>query len=407
MKSIRLTFCCIVLTCGSIAHAANTFISFDSGPAKTPLQATALSGDGGTVVGATIIPSAAPEVIDRIEAFSWAATQGIQPLRPQPPHPFFHTIAHGVSYDGQVIVGNRFDPRAVQEAFRWTASGGLVGLGFPSPAHVGDFDSSSAQVISADGETVFGDSSSSSPFRWTAGDGMSPFPLGVQAMSADGSVLVGTRITIGFNSEAFRWTETTGAIGLGDLPGGDNQSLGMAVSANGEVVVGQSAGPESSEAFRWTSQGGIHSLGDMPGGDVDSRATAVSPLGEIAFGTSQTQSGQVAFVWDAVHGMRDFRQVLSNDYGLQDELVGWHLENVVGISFDGRTVAGNGTNPAGHSEAWIVRFDRPIGVPEPTAFAWAIAIAFLVPCCRRKSSSNHLFARSRPSFPAPKTYRRN
>ena len=48
-------------------------------------------------------------------------------------------------------------------------------------------------------------------------------------MSADGSVIVGYSQS-DFGAEAFRWTESEGMVGLGDLPGGEfySQALGTA-----------------------------------------------------------------------------------------------------------------------------------------------------------------------------------
>jgi hypothetical protein len=75
--------------------------------------------------------------------------------------------------------------------------------------------------------------------------------------------------------------------------------------------------------------------------------------------------------------------------------MGWHLFDVVGISNDGRTVAGNGTNPDGNAEAWIVRLDHPIGAPEPSSLASALlaGIPFVMARRRRK-----LFVRDAMAF---------
>ena len=39
-------------------------------------------------------------------------------------------------------------------------------------------------------------------------------------------------------TEAFRWTEGSGMVGLGDLAGGSFYSVANAVNADGSVVVG-------------------------------------------------------------------------------------------------------------------------------------------------------------------------
>jgi hypothetical protein len=66
--------------------------------------------------------------------------------------------------------------------------------------------------------------------------------LGVAGVSADGLVVVGdirpTGATSG-DSQAFRWTTSTGLIGIGFLPGKDS-SAALGVNADGSVIVGNS-----------------------------------------------------------------------------------------------------------------------------------------------------------------------
>src|SRR5215467_5142666 len=82
------------------------------------------------------------------------------------PGGMFLSRASGASADGSVVVGTSLGP-SEEEAFRWTAAGGLVGLGvLPG----GEGGLSSALVVSADGSLVVGVSDSSAgrqAFRWT------------------------------------------------------------------------------------------------------------------------------------------------------------------------------------------------------------------------------------------------
>jgi probable HAF family extracellular repeat protein len=171
--------------------------------------------------------------------------------------------AVGVSADGSVIAGISGSPRGNQ-AFRWTAATGMVGLG----ALPGGQFFSAASGISADGSVVVGAS-----------------------RSAQGI-------------EAFRWTAATGMVGLGALPGGGFFSYGRAVSADGSVIVGDSITNLGSEAFIWDSGGGIRNLrGLLIGlGDdltdwqlVDARG--VSADGRTIVGLAENISGhQEAYV---------------------------------------------------------------------------------------------------------------
>jgi hypothetical protein len=78
-----------------------------------------------------------------------------------------------------------------------------------------------------------------------------------------------------------------------------------------------------------------------------------------------------AFIWDAQHGMRNLQSVLEADYGM--DLTGWQLTSAVDISDDGLVIAGNGINPLGQSEGWVVRLEA---IPEP-----ATLVLFVVGAC--------------------------
>ena len=78
-------------------------------------------------------------------------------------------------------------------------------------------------------------------------------------VSGDGSVVVGTS-----GHGASRWTDASGWVGLGELPGGDLGSGAAAVSSDGSVIVGSvQPAPNLVEAFYWTSSGGMKRLWDV------------------------------------------------------------------------------------------------------------------------------------------------
>ena len=170
-------------------------------------------------------------------------------------------------------------------------------------------------------------------------------------VSADGSVVVGLSNSVS-GQEAFRWTSGGGMVGLGGLTGGNFNSLAFGVSADGSVVVGYSVSASGTEAFRWTSEGGMFGLGDLAGGIFESRAHGVSADGSlvIGFGAGVSVVWE-AFIWDAANGMQNLQSVLEGQLGL--DLTGWTLNKALGISTDGTTIVGWGTNPDGNIEAWI------------------------------------------------------
>src|SRR4051812_31470082 len=77
-----------------------------------------------------------------------------------------------------------------------------------------------------------------------------------QAVSADGSTVVGYSGNPLFGTRAFRWTKSDGMIDLGSLSG-DVSSWANAASADGTTIVGGT----SIEGFRWTKESGLVGLG--------------------------------------------------------------------------------------------------------------------------------------------------
>ena len=291
----------------------------------------------------------------------------------------FFSTGRGVSLGGTVVVGYSLSAAALGasppwEAFRWE-SGVMTGLGdLPG----GEFFSRASDV-SADGSIVVGTSTSGVPgrreaFRWTVGMGMVGLgflPGGnsgsvANTCSADGSVVVGFSHYAGSSFiQPFRWSAETGMVGLGglfDLGGGQVEGNANGVSADGSVVVGSSNyAPGLTEAFRWTAVTGMVGLGDLPGGAVSSAALGVSADGLIVIGHSQTDAGREAFIWDATNGMRNLKDVLESDFGL--DLTGWTLRESRGPSDNGLVVVGSGTNPMGQEEGWI--FSMVVGEDDP------------------------------------------
>ena len=170
-------------------------------------------------------------------------------------------------------------------------------------------------------------------------------------------------------------------MGLGDLEGGNFFSQANAVSADGSVVVGTGVSASFEEAFRWTDAGMV-GLGGLTGGNnfFGSRATGVSADGSVVVGRGSSASGSEAFIWDEDAGMRSLQQLLIAEYGLELSLMDWILSEATGISADGRSIVGYGTNPDGDREAWLVRLGEPgngvAPIPEPTPLA-VLAVAAL------------------------------
>ncbi len=297
-------------------------------------QAIDVSGDGSVVVGAGS-GSSFPG------GFRWTAQGGAVALGGIPPGAS-SAYPLGVSEDGSVVVGQISLSGIVgPRASRWTADTGWIELG------LGLRD---AQATSADGSVIVGGDDIGRGFRWTAGGGAVFLGPGrAYGVSADGSVVAG-----GSDSSPWRWTAAEGTVPL--MP--SYQGGASDVSADGSVLVGE-AGPSPGPAWRWTEAGGFVDLGTLPS-TYFGGALAVSGDGSVIVGFRSSMGDfgpDTAFIWDPIHGMRDLKNVLTQDYGL--DLTGWTLNYPNGISDDGLTIVGSGSDPQGRTQAWIATIPEP------------------------------------------------
>lgn len=377
-RSSFLLFIALVAICGPQAIAANQFIPLGVYPNGVFWSgATAISGDGSKV---TVDGIEVPSGQDFSHVFLWTEPTGLVSLHPAPLIDAPSTVSSGVSNSG-VIAGTLHVLYYAPQAFRWNSEVGLVGLGFLD----GGLDvDSRANGISDDGMTIVGNSSSANGFEeamyWTEATGMvglgdlpgAEFRSTANAISTNGSIIVGQGNS-DLGPEAFYWTASTGVVGLGDLPGGEYESEAVDVSNDGSVIVGNGASIQSAqarEAFRWTTSEGMAPLGTLAGARPYSYAHATSADGSIVVGTSDGSVDSIyddAFVWDASHGMRNLQAVLSSSFGLANELAGWQLTVATDLSADGLSIVGRGFNPSGVLEAWLVRLNHPMHVPEPAS----------------------------------------
>ena len=95
----------------------------------------------------------------------------------------------------------------------------------------------------------------------------------------------------------------------------------------------------------------LEPLGDLPGGDFNSEARAVSADGTVAVGIGAGAGGSEAIRWTDGVGMESVRELLITG-GV--DMTGWTLTQATGISDNGTKIVGNGTNPDGVSQAWVV-----------------------------------------------------
>jgi probable HAF family extracellular repeat protein len=342
-------------------------------------DADGVSADGSVIIGVGSSVNGRGR-----ELFRWTESGGMVGLP--------GNYADDVSGDGSVIVGTSINVNGT-EAFCWTESGDMV----PLPFYL--YHSTVASGVSGDGSVIVGYGKSFDDytnidvyeaFRWTESGGMvglgdlrgGRFYSVASDVSGDGSVIVGTSINVN-GTEAFRWTESGGMVGLGDLPGGGFYSDNSRVSGDGSVIVGYSQSVNGYEAFRWTEWGGMVGLGDLDGDQFYSYANGVSGDGSVIVGTSQSFNGSEAFRWTQETGMVSLKETL---IGKGLDVSGWTLKSAT-ISADGFTIVGGGINPSGQYEAWVANLS-PEPIPEPLTILGSIAAIAFAAGFERKFNKN-------------------
>jgi uncharacterized membrane protein len=307
------------------------------------------------------------------------------------------TTVSAISADGSTVVGVAGGlPSCDGQAVRWTAATGWRLMDIAGQTYT----NWSPVAVSGEGLVVAGNlptggcSGLGTGARWTAATGAVSLggPGPATAMSADGSLVVGYVYGPGYppsSASAWQWTAQQGHVQTLHSAPGCNFTLADAISGNGLAIFGNSCGwcewagtnqptPLTytgrsinaasfdggtvvgvygqcgacvARACRWTPAGGLEDLGSLSG-ESGSWVGAVSADGGVAVGNSGTPNTNnfVACVWDRAHGMRDAKVVLT---GLGLDLTGWVLAVAVGVSGDGRTIIGNGTDPQGRQQAWL------------------------------------------------------
>jgi len=271
-------------------------------PGVRDFYAQDLSADGKTVTGTYYI-----EASGRKASFVWSAANGFTDLGvvDTDTTAVFASVVNG---DGTAVAGNVSVMSMYSEAFYWSASTGMVGLGML------DGTGSEASAISNDGSTVVGQINMGNynyhAFRWTVDSGImenidtlytSSYSI---ATSDDGSVVAGNgEMSSSSPYHVFRWTEADGMVEIGTL-GGTYVSL-RAMSGDGNVLVGQSslANETAYHAYRYVaSTNTMSDLGTL--GGTSSYANAMNSDGSIVVGSADNALSQrQGFRWTEATGM--------------------------------------------------------------------------------------------------------
>lgn len=322
------------------------------------VRPTGISADGSIIVGNG-------HTNGQNLAVQWTAASGYRFLLAPDGTSHWLTTVAGISGDGFVTAGH-------ENEWQWgapfvlTQPDGYLPLGELPDGATGSI----VADLSTDGTSVAGfgyGANGPELFRWRASDGMVGLGVANEAFgnvligavastSADGAVIASNwynEQTLAY--EAFRWTATSGAEGLGGAPGGILLSFAGAISDDGNVIVGWFFGFGSARAARWETSTGWVELGDPPNQIVNSRAHGVSADGAVIVGDTRSETDGVrGFLWTARDGMLDVQELLTDGYGL--DLSGWSRLVPMIVSADGRFVSGNGNQQPDHmSEGWLAR----------------------------------------------------
>ncbi len=301
-------------------------------------SAYAVSTDGSTIVGMSEGEGGGPRAV------MWNNNQ-MQVLGDS------RSIAFDVTSDGSIAVG----VYGYDYASYWT-DGAMTTLPI-----IGT--NNNALGVSADGSIIVGDNSGSHPVVWRNGTPsiLDDLPGGTDfgtahAVSDDGMTAVGWSDS-SFEHEAVYWnTQDSSVHRLGYLVESHLGQRASNISPDGTMIVGYEGYSHYDEAFFWMD-GEMIGLGRLDPKDSNrSHAFAVSNNG-IVVGMAEIDGHDNAFIWDDLLGMRELKQVLTDDYDL--DLTGWQLTEAYDISADGSVIVGGGLNPDGHSEAWVATIPEP------------------------------------------------
>jgi uncharacterized membrane protein len=187
-----------------------------------------LSANGSTIVGFSSGGNSA-------EAFRHTVDGGMQGLGML--SGTIASIATVVSGDGNVISGYCYDRELGDRIFRWTPQSGMIDLGF-----VGQIND-----MSLDGSALVG-RAKGAPVIWREGQGLSTLPYAhghATGVTADGSTVVGNAYFEHTIDEPFIWNATDGGRKLSDFLTDAGINLNgftltgvQDISADGTVIIG-------------------------------------------------------------------------------------------------------------------------------------------------------------------------
>jgi uncharacterized membrane protein len=342
----------------STVPGSNQNVSILSGSAG--YSGVRVSGDGQVVGTLVYTPGFINGAIPR-QAARWTAATGTVVLTPDL-EGLYPVV--GISGDGSVLYG---------ESWRWRAVGGYQDL-LPQLRDANGFQTRVLFGCSLDGLVVAGVEgiypSTADMFRQgidTGAPQLLPRAAGwpdgyfyFNTISGDGQVLAGSArqlSTSPFASDTYAGVVIT-ANGPTVITPSATQAGVTDLSIDGSVAVGYATLANDVRAFRWDASAGLVRLDTAFPAASGSFARATSVDGDLVVGDYFVfgQPGTRAFLWTVNDGFVDLRTELVTNFGLGSQLAGWQLLTATDVSLDGRTIVGQGINPSGWEQAYLLRF---------------------------------------------------
>ncbi len=266
-----------------------------------------------------------------------------------------------ISGDGTTIVGCNVDANGKWNAAKWLGGTSWLDLGTVDGGVSCDAFLSGAYGVNQDGSLAVGllylpQLCKANAGTWDLVNGgatVLPAEFGnttysrANAVNADGSVIVGWQDQQTGERVAAKWVNGVEEIIL--TPAGGFNGEALAVSGDGQSIVGINYNWGGKEAWLWRPNTGVMPIDGLKG---DFTATDVSDEGRVVVGYAQKAFSTRAFIWRPGMGS----VYLDNYLKKQRVMVpaGWSLTSASVISADGNIVYGWGFNPDGMIEMFKV-----------------------------------------------------
>ena len=312
-------------------------------------------------------------------------------------------IGQAVNDDGEFVTGEAYDSGfTAQLGFGWSATSGIFDLGsFTSSRHTTVNGCAPKGTACVFGKSYDSHIRADVAFVWTGASGMvalSETLSDVLGISKDGGRVVGwSRLPNSTTNDAFLWSFTDGLRSLGGIP--QNNIFPTSVNQDGSLITGWGGGRAGRIVFRWTAESGFAILGTAGGpeevmvvsdvclsgkavGRVEapgpnrggfvwtpeggrtflrvfesetSTAQMISDDGQFVFGQYyQAGTGQRrAYRWSDTGKTIDIHSVVERYHFNTD---GWRVTNVIAMSDNGRSFAGQYSKPNVGSQGFVLHF---------------------------------------------------